>query len=112
MSKPRNIILLVADSLRFDSAYKDGSPGVPYLEQNAIQFTNARSSGCWTLPATSSMFTGNLPHQHGATSQSRWFDSNTPSLPDILKKVGYKPIQITANPVTTEIFNINKGFIE
>ncbi len=103
---------MVADSLRYDSAYKDGSPGVPYLEKNAIQFSNARSSGCWTLPATSCLFTGNLPHQHGATSQTRWLKTETPTLPDILKGVGYKPFQITANPVTTDIFNVSKGFDE
>lgn len=110
MSKPKNVILVVADSLRYDSAYKDGSPGVPYLEKNAIQFSNARSSGCWTLPATSCLFTGQLPHQHGATSQTRWLKTETPTLPDILKSVGYKPFQITANPVTTDIFNVSKGF--
>ncbi len=112
MSKPRNVILLVADSLRYDAIYREQGPGVPYLENNAIQFSNARSSGCWTLPATSSMFTGLLPHQHGATSQSRWLHNDVPSLPDILKSAGYKPLQITANPVTTDIFNLSKGFDE
>lgn len=104
--------MIVADSLRFDSAYKDGSPGVPYLEQTAIQFLNARSSGCWTLPGTSCMFTGLLPHQHGATSQTRWLGDDTPSLPRLMKQAGYKSIQITSNPVTTEIFNVNSGFDE
>lgn len=112
MSKPKNIILIVADSLRYDSAYSQGSPGVPYLEQNAIQFSNARSSGCWTLPATSSLFTGMLPHQHGATSQTRWLDDKIPSLPEKLKGAGYKPIQVSANIVTTDVFNVSKGFDE
>ncbi len=102
----------MADSLRYDSVYQDGKPGVPYLEQNATQFSNARSSGCWTLPATCSLFTGMLPHQHGATSQSRWLDNNIPSLPDKLKTAGYKPIQVSANIVTTEVFNVSKGFDE
>ncbi len=112
MGKPKNVILIVADSLRFDSAYQPNGPQVPYLEQNAIQFTNARSSGCWTLPATCSMFTGLLPHQHGATSQSRWLKPEIPSLPEKLKAAGYKPIQVSANIVTTEIFNVSKGFDE
>lgn len=110
MGKPKNVILIVADSLRYDAAYADGKPGVPYLEQNAVQFSNARSSGCWTLPATTCMFTGQLPHQHGATSQTRWVKNEMPTLPDILKEAGYKPLQITANPVTTDIFNVSKGF--
>jgi len=112
VGKPKNVILIVADSLRFDSAYQHGGPQVPYLEQNATQFTNARSTGCWTLPATSSMFTGMLPHQHGATSQSRWLKDEIPSLPDKLKTVGYHTVQVSANIVTTDIFNVSKGFDE
>ncbi len=104
--------MVVADSLRYDSCYQQGSPGVPYLEQNAVQFSNARSSGCWTLPATSCLFTGMLPHEHGATSQSRWLKDEVPSLPEKLKAAGYKPIQVTANMVTTDIFNVAKGFDE
>lgn len=112
MAKPKNIILIVADSLRKDSVYNEGTPGVPYLEQNGIQFTNARSSGCWTLPGTSSLFTGMLPHQHGATSQSRWLKNEIPSLPEKLRTAGYKSIQVSANVVTTDIFNVCKGFDE
>ena len=112
MAKPKNVILIVADSLRFDSAYQQGGPQVPYLEQNAVQFTNARSSGCWTLPATSSMFTGMLPHEHGATSQSRWLKNEIPSLPEKLNAAGYRSIQVSANIVTTDIFNVSKGFDE
>lgn len=112
MSKPRNIILVVADSLRYDSVYKDGSPGVPYLEENALQFTNARSSGCWTLPATTCLFTGELPHQHGATSQSRWVKEEVPTLSEKLKEAGYYNVQVTANVVTTDLFNVSKGFDE
>ena len=112
MSKPKNVILIVADSLRYDSVYRENGPGVPYLEKNAVQFTNARSSGCWTLPATCSLFTGLLPHEHGATSQSRHLNNDVPTLSDKLKSAGYKPIQVTANMVTTDIFNVSKGFDE
>ncbi len=112
MAKPKNIIVIVADSLRYDSAYHEGTPGVPYLEKHGIQFTNARSSGCWTLPATSSLFTGLLPHEHGATSQSRWLDAKVPTLSEKLRPAGYVPMQVSANIVTTDVFNVSKGFDE
>lgn len=112
MAKPKNVILVVADSLRYDSVYREDGPGVPYLEQHGIQFTGARSSGCWTLPATSSMFSGLLPHQHGAHSQNRWLDDKIPTLPALLESAGYRSIQVTANMVTTDIFNVSKGFSE
>ncbi len=58
------------------------------------------------------MFTGLLPHQHGANSQNRWLKDELPSLPDYLKPAGYKSIQVTANIVTTDLFNVSKGFDE
>ncbi|HLP22261.1 MAG TPA: sulfatase-like hydrolase/transferase [Chitinophagales bacterium] len=112
MAKPKNVILIVADSLRYDAVYRDSGPGVPYLEQNATQFTNARSAACWTLPATTSMFSGMMPHQHGATSQSRWFKNEVPSLATKLKAADYKAMMVTANIVTTDLFNVAQGFDE
>ncbi len=112
MAKPRNVILIVADSLRYDAVYRDEGPGIPYLENNGIQFSNARSAACWTLPATTSMFTGMMPHQHGTTSQSRWFQDDVPSLAAKLKTASYRPIMVTANSVTTDIFNVSKDFDE
>jgi hypothetical protein len=110
--KPKNIILIVADSLRFDAVYRGSGPGVPYMEQHAVQFANARSAACWTLPGTASLFSGLMPHEHGACTQSRWFQDHIPSLASKLKTKGYKPIMVTANSVTTEVFNLSKDFDE
>lgn len=109
-SRPKNIILIVADSLRYDSVYQDSGPSMPYAEQNAVQFSQARTSGCWTLPAHASMFTGLMPHQHGATSQTRRIREEVPTLAERLKEAGYYTHQITANVVTTDIFGLDRGF--
>jgi len=111
LPKPRNIIFLVADSLRYDSVY-DAGIRLPYVEQNATQFTEARSAGCWTLPATASLFTGLMPHEHGATSQSRSIHDDIPTLAEKMKAAGYNTYQVTANIVTTDIFGLHRGFDE
>ncbi len=111
MPKPENIILLIADSLRFDSVYQTGV-GMPYVQDNAIEFLEARSAGCWTLPATASIFTGLLPHQHGATSQTRSIHPHVPTLAEQLKEAGYATCQVTANIATTDIFGLHRGFDE
>jgi hypothetical protein len=111
-SRPKNIILIVADSLRYDAVYRTGGPGVKYMEEHGVQFSNARSAACWTLPATASLFSGLMPHEHGANTQARWFKDEIPSLASKLKTEGYKPIMVTANSVTTEIFNLSKDFDE
>lgn len=111
-ARPKNIILIVADSLRFDAVYRGNDLGVPYMQQHGIQFTNARSAACWTLPGTASLFTGLMPHEHGSSTHTRWFKDELPSLASQLKTVGYKPIMVTANSVTTEVFNLSKDFDE
>ena len=110
-NKPRNIIFAIADSLRYDSVY-DGGIKMPYVEENAIQFSEARSAGCWTLPATASLFTGMMPHEHGASSQTRAIHKDIPTLAERMKAAGYNTYQITANIATTHIFGLDRGFDE
>ena len=79
MSRPRNIVLLVADSLRYDSVHHGGAR-LPFTTAHATRFTQARSGGCWTLPGTASLFTGLMPHEHGADAQSRGLRKDVPTL--------------------------------
>lgn len=111
MERPKHIFLIVADSLRKDAVYVNGVE-MPYIESNSIQFTQARSSACWTLPATSCMFTGLNVHEHGADTHTRKLKSDVKTLAEHMKSKGYKTIQVTANPVTTNIFGLNRGFDE
>ena len=108
--KPKHIIMIVADSLRYDSVYGTDGAGLDYMQKNAVQFMNASSPACWTLPATSSLFTGALPHNHGATTQTRALNENALTLGQVLQKQGYKTYQISSNIATTEIFGLHKGF--
>lgn len=113
MSRPANIVIIIADSLRWDSVYGGDGARLPWVQKNALEFTAARSAGCWTLPATASMFTGLLPHQHGADTQSRrGLDPAVPTLAERLRAVGYATHQVTANVATTDIFGLDRGFDE
>ena len=106
---PQHIFLIIADSLRFDSVHAQGI-NLPYVQSNALNFTQARSSGCWTLPATASLFSGLVPHEHGATAQTRAIREDIPTLSEKLKKAGYNTYQVTANVATTNVFGLNRGF--
>lgn len=109
-SQPDNIVVVVADSLRYDSVHREGASATPYMSTHGLRFSQARSAGCWTLPATASMFTGLLPHEHGATSQTRDVDQGRPTLPELLKDQGYVTRQLTNNVATTHIFGLDRGF--
>lgn len=110
-SLPDNIVVIIADSLRYDTI-ENACIQTTYLNKNSIRFTEARSAGCWTLPATASLFTGLSPHQHGATTQTRKIYPDIPTLAEKLKAVGYSTHQVTANVVTTNIFGLHRGFDE
>ena len=110
MDAPKNIVLLVADSLRWDSVHAGNDHRLPYTAPRAIRFDQARSGGCWTLPATASMFTGLMPHEHGATGQTRDIHQHVPRLPERLRTLGYRTHMVTANVVTTDIFGLSRGF--
>lgn len=110
MDTPKNIVLLVADSLRWDSVHAGDDHRLPYTASRAIRFDQARSGGCWTLPATASMFTGLMPHEHGATGQTRDIHQHVPRLPERLRSLGYRTHMVTANVVTTDIFGLSRGF--
>jgi Sulfatase len=109
LKTPDNVILIITDSLRYDIVNSD-STTTPYIRSVSKQFTNARACGCWTLPATASMFTGLLPHEHGGTSQTRYIDKKNDTLAEILRDNGFDTYQITANVATTEIFGLERGF--
>ena len=96
-----NIILIVMDTVRADhlSAYGYPRPTTPNLDQFAAQgvlFENAVSPSSWTLPSISSIFTGLLPHQHGANAVSP-LDSGPPTLAEILAFTGYETVGFNAN---------------
>lgn len=110
-NSPKNIIVLIADSLRYDSVYSQ-NVGLPYVQAHATTFTEARAGGCWTLPATASIFTGRMPHEHGATEQTRGIYKDIPTLAEHMKAAGYKTYQVTANVATTDIFGLHRGFDE
>ena len=59
------------------------------ISARAIAFHQARAAGCWTLPATASVFTGLLPHEHGATTHTRRLRADVPTLAERMKQLGY-----------------------
>jgi len=110
MSDTQHIILVIADSLRYDSVWDGEESHAPWLQSHATTFRHAYSSGCWTLPSHASLFTGMLPHEHGATTRSRGLNESIPTLAEQMKARGYQTVQLTANAVTTHIFGLDRGF--
>jgi len=107
---PKHVVMVIADSLRYDSVWDDNDAMLPKLQQRATTYHQAYSAGCWTLPSHGSIFTGLLPHEHGATTRSRGLRKDVQTLAEFMKDHGYETRQLTANTVTTHIFGLDRGF--
>ena len=96
-----NIILVTLDTVRADhlSLYgysRQTTPQIDRWARQGVVFENAIAPTSWTLASHASIFTGLLPHQHGADWQiplrtTRW------TLADVLKAWGYETAGFTSN---------------
>ncbi len=96
-----NIILITLDTVRADhfSLYGYGRQTTPNLDKWArkgVVFENAIAPSSWTLPSHASIFTGLLPHQHGADVDAP-LDPSWWTLGDVLSSRGYETAGFTSN---------------
>jgi arylsulfatase A-like enzyme len=96
-----NVVLITLDTVRPDhlSLYGYSRPTSPNLDRWARQgvvFDNAVSASSWTLASHASIFTGLLPHQHGA-DWARPLDTSRWTLAEVLRSRGYATAGFTSN---------------
>jgi arylsulfatase A-like enzyme len=77
----RDIIFLLLDTARADSfgcvgASRDTTPVLDSLASDGLVYERAYSNSIWSLPAYASIFTGELPSEHGAVDWEQCLDGN------------------------------------
>ncbi len=104
--KIKNIIFIIADTLRFKSTGLSGlnpspTPFIDYLASMGINFTNAYASITCTDPSITSLMSGKYPLSIGLVNHARFVTEEEKSnihnlvlLPEILSKNGFKTIAI------------------
>ena len=92
-----NIVLVVVDTLRSKNlpSYGYDKETTDFLNDK-LTVQNYYSNSPWTVPAHATLFTGQLPSEHGTTTENTYFDSNN-TLVDDLKNKGYVTIGLTEN---------------
>ena len=96
-----NIVLISLDTVRADhlSAYgytRPTTPNIDRLADQGVLFESAISPSAWTLTSHASMFSGLLPHQHGA-NWSVPLDGRFRTLAELLTSYGYETGGFTSN---------------
>ncbi len=117
--RPRNVILLLVDTLRADrlSAYGYGrgtSPGLDAFARQAVRFDNARSQAACTFPSVNSILTSRWPAAFlGQPDRALGIPPGTPSLAEILQARGFHTVAVSASAVVRRSpsrFNPGGGF--
>lgn len=110
-----DIILISVDTLRADhlSSYghsRETSPFFDRLAAEGARYTFARSASPWTLPAHTSMLTGQLPVTHKVVDDGLVLDPSVPVLPELMQQAGYNTAGFVATMYVSTRFGFDRGF--
>jgi len=77
-----DVVIVSLDTTRADhlSTYgyeRETSPNLSRFAEDAVLFTQARSTAGWTLPGHASMLTGLYPSRHGARLAGKWLEGES-----------------------------------
>jgi arylsulfatase A-like enzyme len=117
--RPRNVILILVDTLRADrlSAWGYARPTSPNLDafaRESVTFRNARSQSACTFPSANSIFTSRWPAAFlGQPEQAMGIPAGVPSLAEILRSRGFHTVAVSASAVVRKSpsrFNPKGGF--
>jgi arylsulfatase A-like enzyme len=125
-SKPPNVVVFLADSLRADHLGCYGhkvqcSPAVDALARESIVFDRCYSQCCWTRPSIASIFTGYLPDVHEAGNTEKDFGAVSTAQAEIVrpcfttlaeqfKQRGYNTGYLLSNAYLQKQFGFARGF--
>lgn len=104
---PRNVLLVVVDTLRADrlSLYgypRPTSPNLQAFAREAVTFTNARSPAGCTFPSVNSLLTSRPPAAFLLQSDGMAIPETVRSLPEILRGHGYSTAAVSASPIVRD----------
>jgi len=123
-SVPRDVFLIVVDTLRADHLplygyARDTAPHLNALARDSVTYLQATSPGTWTVPAHASMFTGLWPSMHGAERSpgermtARPLRAEVRTLAEILGEAGFHPAAFVGNwTFVTPSLGFGRGFRE
>jgi arylsulfatase A-like enzyme len=106
----RHIVLVTIDTFRADRLGRGVSPELDALAVSSVQFTMARTAVPLTLPAHTTLLTGQLPPAHGVRLNGETLDADVPTLATALKGAGYRTAAFVGAYVLDRRFGLARGF--
>lgn len=111
-----NLLFITLDTTRADrlGCYGYAEAATPTLDQLAAagaRFDRASSPAPLTLPSHASLFTGLYPPEHGLRTNGRGrLDEKLPTLPALLRDVGYDTAAFVSSFVLDGRFGLGRGW--
>lgn len=110
-----DVILISVDTLRADhlSCYGHSRPTSPFFDELAaagVRYSFARSASPWTLPAHTTMLTGQLPLTHKVVDDNLRLPTDVPVLPQVMQAQGYATGGFVATLYVSRMFGFERGF--
>ncbi len=113
---PYNVVVVTLDTLRADRLGAYGfsdisTPAIDGLARHGVLFENAHSTTPLTLPAHTSLFTGNYPLLHGVIDNGGYLvPEEAETLAEVLGAAGYRTGGFVAAYVLDRRWRIDQGF--
>ena len=113
---PYNVVVVTLDTLRADRLGAYGfsdisTPAIDGLARDGVLFENAHSTTPLTLPAHTSLFTGNYPLLHGVIDNGGYLvPEEAETLAEVLGAAGYRTGGFVAAYVLDRRWRIDQGF--
>jgi len=114
-SQPRNVVIVLVDTLRPDRLGVYGSPRglTPMIDAfgaTGTVYRNAYAQSSWTNPSVASLFTSRFQSQHGVTSFGSALDDREETLAELFKARGYDTAGFISNFLLQQKLGFAQGF--
>lgn len=114
-SGARNILLIVADTLRADALGCYGNrivetPNVDKLAAQGVRFADVTSVSDWTAPAMATVLTGLSPRVHRKIEFFSLLGEEIITLAEYFQAAGYRTGAVQTNPILKSYFGFAQGF--
>jgi arylsulfatase A-like enzyme len=80
------------------------------LAAQGVQFLRAYTNAVYTLASTTTLLTGQLPHQHRILTHQNKLPGRAVTLPEVMQRAGYETAVFLANGNASGSFGLTQGF--
>jgi arylsulfatase A-like enzyme len=113
--RPRVIVVIVLDTLRYDHTSLYGysratTPELERLSREGVVFRNAYTTTSWTLPAHVSLFSGKNLDEHGVVTPNDRISTGYPLIAEIFQREGYVTAAFTGGGFIDDSYGFARGF--